>query len=106
MKSLKSFLALSAILCVSMLHAEDNNTYIKQQVAYKDPGANGKELTWDFGILSPIGYCDFACDLYLQLQSDNALHRCVNIILIHVLYISLSPSSSELGESFFLLRYR
>ena len=105
MKSLKSFLALSAILCVSMLHAEDN-IYIKQQVAYKDPGASGKELTWDFGILSPIGYCDFACDLYLQLQSDNALHRCVNIIPIHVLYISLSPSSSELGESFFLLRYR
>ena len=36
-----------------MLYAEDNNTYIKQQVAYKDPGANGKELTWDFGMLSP-----------------------------------------------------
>ena len=54
MKSLKSFLALSAILCVSMLHAEDNNTYIKQQVAYKDPGASGKELTWDFGMQSPI----------------------------------------------------
>ena len=54
MKSLKLFLALSAILCVSMLYAEDNNTYIKQQVAYKDPGANGKELTWDFGMLSPI----------------------------------------------------
>ena len=53
MKSIKSFLALSAILCVSMLHAEDN-IYIKQQVAYKDPGASGKELTWDFGMLSPI----------------------------------------------------
>ena len=65
MKSLKSFLALSAILCVSMLHAEEN-TYIKQQVAYKDQGASGKELTWDCGILSPIGYCDVACDLYLQ----------------------------------------
>ena len=54
MKPIKSFLALSAILCVSMLYAEDNNTYIKQQVAYKDQGANGKELTWDFGMLSPI----------------------------------------------------
>ena len=53
MKSLKSFLALSAILCVSMVHAEEN-TYIKQQVAYKDQGASGKELTWDFGMLSPI----------------------------------------------------
>ena len=53
MKSLKLFLALSAILCVSMLYAEEN-TYIKQQVAYKDPGASGKELTWDFGMLSPI----------------------------------------------------
>ena len=54
MNPIKSFLALSAILCVSMLYAEDNNTYIKQQVAYKDQGANGKELTWDFGMLSPI----------------------------------------------------
>jgi hypothetical protein len=105
MNSIKSIMLLTAILCVSMLYAEEN-TYIKQQVAYKDSGADGKELTWDIGMLSPIGYCDFACDLYLQLQSDNALHRCVNIIPIHVLYISLSPSSSELGESFFLLRYR
>ena len=36
-----------------MVYAEDN-IYIKQQVAYKDPGASGKELTWDFGMLSPI----------------------------------------------------
>ena len=49
MNPIKLFLALSAILCVSMLYAEDN-TYIKQQVAYKDPGASGKELTWDFGM--------------------------------------------------------
>ena len=49
MNPIKSFFALSAILCVSMLYAEEN-TYIKQQVAYKDQGANGKELTWDFGI--------------------------------------------------------
>jgi hypothetical protein len=61
MNPIKLFLTLSAILCVSMLHAEDN-IYIKQQVAYKDQGASGKELTWDFGMLSPIGYCDFACD--------------------------------------------
>ena len=53
MNPIKSFLALSAVLCVSMLHAEEN-TYIKQQVAYKDQGASGKELTWDFGMLSPI----------------------------------------------------
>lgn len=53
MKSLKSFFALSAILCVSILYAEDN-IYIKQQVAYKDQGASGKELTWDFGMLSPF----------------------------------------------------
>ena len=50
MNPIKSFFALSAILCVSMLYAEDNNTYIKQQVAYKDQGANGKVMTWDFGI--------------------------------------------------------
>ena len=48
MNLIKLFLALSAILCVSVLYAEDNNTYIKQQVAYKDQGASGKELTWDF----------------------------------------------------------
>lgn len=54
MNPIKSFLALSAILCISTLYAEDNNTYIKQQVAYKDSGASGKELTWDFGMLSPI----------------------------------------------------
>ena len=35
-----------------MLYAEDN-IYIKQQVAYKDQGANGKELTWDFCMRSP-----------------------------------------------------
>lgn len=53
MNPIKLYLVLSAILCVSILYAEDN-TYIKQQVAYKDQGASGKELTWDFGMLSPI----------------------------------------------------
>ena len=53
MNPLKLFLALIAILCISTLYAEEN-TYIKQQVAYKDQGASGKELTWDFGMLSPI----------------------------------------------------
>ena len=52
MNPIKSFLALSAILCVSMLYAEEN-TYIKQQVAYKDQGANGKELTWEIHPLYP-----------------------------------------------------
>ena len=47
MNPIKSFLALTAILCVSTLYAEDNNTYIKQQVAYKDPGASGKKLKWN-----------------------------------------------------------
>ena len=50
---MKSKLLIIFSICVSMLYAEEN-TYIKQQVAYKDPGANGKELTWDFGMLSPI----------------------------------------------------
>ena len=40
-------------ICISTLYAKEN-TYIKQQVAYKDQGASGKELTWDFGMLSPI----------------------------------------------------
>ncbi len=34
MNPLKLFLALTTILCVSTLYAEDKNTYIKQQVAY------------------------------------------------------------------------
>ena len=54
MNPLKLFLALTAILCVSTLYAEDNNTYIKQQVAYEDQGANGKELTWNFHMELPI----------------------------------------------------
>ena len=51
---MKSKLLIIFSICVSTLYAEDNNTYIKQQVAYKDPGASGKELTWDFGMQSPI----------------------------------------------------
>ena len=50
---MKSKLLIIFSICVSMLYAEDN-IYIKQQVAYKDQGANGKELTWDFGMLSLI----------------------------------------------------
>ena len=50
---MKSKLLIIFSICVSMLYAEDN-IYIKQQVAYKDQGANGKELTWDFGMQSPI----------------------------------------------------
>ena len=50
---MKSKLLIIFSICISTLYAEEN-TYIKQQVAYKDPGASGKELTWDFGMLSPI----------------------------------------------------
>ena len=50
---MKSKLLIIFSICVSMLYAEDN-IYIKQQVAYKDQGANGKELTWDFGMMSLI----------------------------------------------------
>ena len=53
MNRVKSITLLITILCVSIVHAEES-TYIKQQVAYKDQDANGKELTWDFGMLSPI----------------------------------------------------
>ncbi len=38
MNPIKSITLLTAILCVSTLYAEDNNTYIKQQVAYQDHG--------------------------------------------------------------------
>ena len=37
MNPIKLFFALSAILCVSTLYAEDN-IYIKQQLAYQDHG--------------------------------------------------------------------
>jgi hypothetical protein len=40
---MKSKLLIIFSICVSTLYAEDN-TYIKQQIAYKDPGASGKEL--------------------------------------------------------------
>ena len=50
---MKSKLLIIFSICISTLYAEEN-TYIKQQVAYTDPGASGKELTWDFGMLSPI----------------------------------------------------
>ena len=50
---MKSKLLIIFSICVSMLYAEDN-TYIKQQVAYKDQGANGKELTWNFHMELPI----------------------------------------------------
>ena len=53
MNSIKSITLIIAILCVSMLYAE-GNTYIKQQVTYKDQGANGKELTWNFHMELPI----------------------------------------------------
>ena len=52
MNPIKLYLVLSAILCVSTLYAEDN-IYIKQQVAYKDQGASGKELTWEIHPLYP-----------------------------------------------------
>ena len=50
---MKSKLLIIFSICISILYAEEN-TYIKQQVAYKDQGASGKELTWNFGMLSPI----------------------------------------------------
>jgi hypothetical protein len=55
---MKSKLLIIFSICISTLYAEEN-TCIKQQVAYKDQGASGKELTWDFGMLSPINeeYC-------------------------------------------------
>ena len=41
---MKSKLLIIFSICISTLYAEEN-TYIKQQVAYKDPCASGKELT-------------------------------------------------------------
>ena len=57
---------------VSTLYAEDNNTYIKQQVAYKDQGASGKELTWDFGMLSPINE---EYTVAYSIPDSNYMHR-------------------------------
>ena len=38
---MKSKLLIIFSICISTLYAEEN-TYIKQQVAYKDQGANGR----------------------------------------------------------------
>ncbi len=39
---------------VSALWADDSYMYIKQQVEYQDPGACGKDLTWNFSMLRPV----------------------------------------------------
>jgi len=50
---MKSKLLIIFSICISTLYAEDNNTYIKQQVAYKDQGSSGNELTWEIHPLYP-----------------------------------------------------
>lgn len=58
-------LVLIALCCVTFLRGQtkltttENNLrsgdrIVKQQVEYKDPGASGKSLTWDFSMLQPI----------------------------------------------------
>lgn len=50
----KYLLFISLMAVVSALWADDSYMYIKQQVEYQDPGACGKDLTWDFCMLRPI----------------------------------------------------
>ena len=72
-------------ICTSTLYAEDNNTYIKQQVAYKDPGANGKELTWDFGMLSPIN------EEYTVASSIPDSNLCTSGALPSIVHATITP---------------
>lgn len=50
----KYLLFISLMAVVSALWADDSYAYIKQQVQYQDPGAYGKDMTWDFCMLRPI----------------------------------------------------
>ena len=54
MNAIKIFLALTAILCVSTLYAEESNTYIKQQVAYK--GYKVSKFHASEMLVSPLRY--------------------------------------------------
>ena len=56
----------------------DLNTYragdqlVKQQVAYKDPGSSGRNLTWDFQALQPVDY-EYGLNYFIPDSADMTL---------------------------------
>lgn len=68
----KYLLFISLMTVVSALWAEESNTYIKQQVQYQDPGAYGKDLTWDFRMLRPI---NDEYTIAFSIPDSNYMHR-------------------------------
>ncbi len=68
----KCLLFLSFVTIVSALWADDSNTCIKQQVEYQDPGAYGKDLTWDFSMLRPI---NDEYTIAFSIPDSNYMHR-------------------------------
>lgn len=68
----KCLLFISLMAVVSALWADDSYTYIKQQVAYRDPGAHGKDLIWDFSMLRPV---NDEYTLEFSIPDSNYMHR-------------------------------
>lgn len=68
----KCLLFISLMAVVSALWADDSYTYIKQQVQYQDPGAHGKDLTWDFCMLRPI---NDEYTITFSIPDSNYMHR-------------------------------
>jgi len=74
-------------LCYSENCLIPKDSLVKQQVMYKDPGASGKQITWDFSQLNPMtdeyiltynGSIDSICGLehrtrYYYKQSQNGI---------------------------------
>ena len=54
-------------------HYPGNDTIVKQQVIYKNPGSSGKDVTWDFGMLQPISETETH---YILSPSDSGRYTC------------------------------
>lgn len=54
-------------------HYPGNDTIVKQQVIYKNPGSSGKDVTWDFGMLQPISEAETH---YILSPSDSGRYTC------------------------------
>lgn len=68
----KCLLFLFFMVLVSALWAEESNTYIKQQVVYRAPGAHGKDLIWDFSMLCPV---NDEYTIAFSIPDSNYMHR-------------------------------
>lgn len=68
----KYLLFMSLIAVASALWADDSYTYIKQQMEYQEPGAYGKEMTWDFRMLRPV---NDEYTIAFSIPDSNYMHR-------------------------------